>query len=572
MVLDLSGLPLMAYGALALLAAVRHVAADPSGTRVSGAEPTGGDDGARRPPAGGVPGGPEADRDALLERLNLQFERLPIPCLVTGPDFTIREWNPAAERVFGFTRDEAVGRAPYGLIVRESLRPLLEPFLTEVAKADRTIEVAVNENLTKDGRVIECEWHHTPLRDPRGALIGFMAVVQDVTDRNRNERQLRQLSRAVEQSPASIIVTDTEGRIEYVNPMFTEVSGYTREESVGRNPRFLKSGLVAPEEYAALWRTIKAGRTWQGFLQNRKKNGALYWEKVTIAPIRDNANRITHYVAVKEDLAERQRAEAQLDAARRELAQAQKLETVGRLAGGIAHDYNNLLTTVLGYTGFLLERHLPGDPERDDLEEILRAGERAAHLTEQLLAFGRQQILAPRLVDVNVAVAGAARLLGTLLGPGIDLVTHQAGELGLVVADPGCLDQILMNLAANARDAMPGGGRLTIETGNVDITADDEPAHPGVPPGAYVCLSLSDTGKGMSAEVRARVFEPFFTTKALGRGTGLGLSTVYGIVKQSGGHVEVDSVEGDGTTFRVYLPRVPRDHAGAVAAAPPAAI
>jgi PAS domain S-box-containing protein len=565
-------LDLMAYGALALLAVVRHVAAAPNGERVPGAEPTDGDGGARRPPAGGVPGGPEADRDALLERLNLQFDRLPIPCLVIGPDLTIREWNPAAERVFGFTRDEAVGRVPYGLIVRESLRPLLEPFLTEVAKADRTIEVAVNENLTKDGRVIECEWHHTPLRDPRGALIGFIAVAQDVTARNRNERQLRQLSRAVEQSPASIIVMDTEGRIEYVNPTFTEVSGYTREESVGRDLRSFQSGLLEPEEYAVLWRTLEAGRTWQGFLQNRKKNGARYSEKVTIAPIRDSANRITHYVAVNEDLTERQRADAQLDATRRELTQAQKLEAVGRLAGGIAHDFNNLLTTVLGYTDFLLERHPPGDPERDDLEEIRRAGERAAHLTEQLLAFGRQQILAPRVVDVNAAVAGAARLLGTLLGPGIDLVTHQAGELGFVVADPGCLDQILMNLAANARDAMPGGGRLTIETRNVDITADDEPAHPGVPPGAYVCLSLSDTGKGMSAEVRARVFEPFFTTKALGRGTGLGLSTVYGIVKQSGGHVEVDSVEGDGATFRVYLPRVPRDHAGAVAAAPPAAI
>ena len=378
----------------------------------------------------------EAERDALLERLRLQFERLPIPFLLTSPDLTILEWNPAAERVFGFTREEAVGRSPFGLITPESLRPRLQPFMAALAEGDRTIDL-VNENVTKDGRAIECQWHDTPLRGADGALIGFMAMAQDVT--------------------------------------------------------------------------------------------------------------------------ERRLADAQLDAARRELAQAQRMEAVGRLAGGIAHDFNNLLTAVLGYAAFLLERHPPGDPEHEDIEEIRRAGERAARLTEQLLAFSRRQILQPKVLDLNETVAGLARLLGRVIGEDIDIVTRQAGELGRVVADPGRLDQVLMNLAVNARDAMPQGGRLTIETRNVDITTDDDAAISSeIAPGAYVCLSVGDTGAGMSPQVRAQIFEPFFTTKALGKGAGLGLSTVYGIVKQSGGYIEVESAEGAGTTFRIYLPRTPK--------------
>jgi two-component system, cell cycle sensor histidine kinase and response regulator CckA len=264
---------------------------------------------------------------------------------------------------------------------------------------------------------------------------------------------------------------------------------------------------------------------------------------------RREKGRIVRVLGIGRDVSERIELEAQF-------RQAQKMEAVGRLAGGVAHDFNNLLTVIIGTAELMLADLIPGSPEYGDLEAIVGAGTRAADLTRQLLAFSRRQVLQPRILDLNVVVLDIQKLLERLLGEDVTLVAVTATDVGLVRADPGQLEQVIVNLAVNARDAMPSGGTLTISTANIEVDDAFVRNHPGVVAGPHVMLSVRDTGTGMSEAIKSRVFEPFFTTKESGKGTGLGLSTVYGIVEQSGGHIWVDSVLGHGSTFTMCLPRV----------------
>jgi two-component system cell cycle sensor histidine kinase/response regulator CckA len=364
------------------------------------------------------------------------------------------------------------------------------------------------------------------------------------------EHQLRNLSVAVEQSPASVLITDAGANIEYVNTKFVEVTGYTREEVMGRNPRILKSGEMPAEVYAELWATISSGNEWRGELLNRRKSGELFWEFASISPIKDSAGRIHNYIGVKEEITERKRLE-------RQLLQAQKMEAIGRLAGGIAHDFNNLLTVISGYTQLLIERLTAEDASCAELVEIEKAASKAADLTSQLLSFSRKQFLKPVPLNLNDSVSGVFKLLRRLIGEDVEVMTRLEPDLGLVKADPTHIEQVLLNLAVNARDAMPNGGTLTIQTANVTLDEEYARVHNVIlESGPYVMLSMSDTGSGMDQATRARIFEPFFTTKESGKGTGLGLSTAYGIIKQSGGYIWVYSEPGMGATFKIYLPRV----------------
>jgi PAS domain S-box-containing protein len=373
--------------------------------------------------------------------------------------------------------------------------------------------------------------------------------IRDITARKQAAETRAVLVRAAEQVAESIIITDPGGRIVYVNPAFERVSGWTSEEAIGRTPRILKSGAHDDIFYRAMWETLARGSVWTGRLVNRGKDGALFEEEATISPVRDPAGQIVNYVAVKRDIT----AEARLE---QQLWQARKMEAVGRLAAGVAHDFNNLLGVITGY-GEMVHRGLVGaDPLRGKVEQILKAAERAVDLTRQLLAFGRRQVLRPRVLDLNTVVPDMELMLRRLIGEDVELAIRLAPRLGRVKADRGQIEQVLMNLAANARDAMPEGGRITIETQNV-VLAPPEGA-PDVPaqPGPHVLLVVADTGLGMDEATQARIFEPFFSTKDVGKGTGLGLATVYGIVEQSGGHVSVRSELGLGTTFTIYLPRV----------------
>jgi two-component system, cell cycle sensor histidine kinase and response regulator CckA len=623
-------------------------------------------------------------------------------------------------------------------------------------------------------------------------------VIRYAIERRRTEVKLRWLTLAVDQSPASVFITDPRGTIQYVNDRFTQITGYAAAEAIGKTPRILKSGLTPPEYYRALWSTIGEGRTWRAEIQNRRKSGELYWDAVTVSPIRDQRGAIVHFLAVQEDITkrkeaeqalyerderfrqladnikevffvqsadyretiyinqayeeiwgrsaeslyrdpqsfiepipeedrpslfasiernrkgeyagdvefrvvrpdgtlrwilahavpvrnekgevyriagvcsdvtERKKAESELKASedyhrtilenivdavfvagtdgrihdvnpraleltgytrdelihlnvvdtyppedreagaariaavvggkpsvaerrllrkdgtvltvetnasllpdgrvlgtvrdvteRRQLElqlrQAQKMEAIGRLAGGVAHDFNNVLTAVFGYVD-LLREELPADSSaHEDLAEVRKAAERAASLTKQLLAFSRQQVLEPIVLYLNDLVEDFEKMLGRVIGEDVELRLSLGADVGNVRADPGQLHQVIMNLVVNARDAMPRGGKLLIETTNADLSEQYAELHQPVVPGRYVMFAVSDTGTGMTADVKARIFEPFFTTKEKGRGTGLGLSTVYGIVKQSGGYVWVYSELGRGTTFKIYLPRV----------------
>jgi PAS domain S-box-containing protein len=365
------------------------------------------------------------------------------------------------------------------------------------------------------------------------------------------QKERNQLSTVVEQMAESVVITDSQGQILYVNPAFEQLTGYNRAEVLGRNPRLLKSGRQPQAFYQDLWQAISTGRVWQGQFLNKKKDGSFFTEEATITPIRDGQGQVVNYVAVKRDVTRELQLEEQYH-------QSQKMEAIGLLAGGVAHDFNNLLTAINGFAELMQLKLAPDSPGQELAGKILKAGQRAADLVRQLLAFSRKQIIEPKTVDLNALLSDVEKIMGRIIGEHIQLETILVPDLGFIRSDPNQLEQIILNLAVNARDAMPDGGHLTIETANVVLDADDMAKHFEVEPGEYVMLTVSDSGMGMSEAVKARIFEPFFTTKEMGKGTGLGLATVFGIVKQNRGYIWVYSEEGQGTTFKIYLPRVDR--------------
>ncbi len=368
--------------------------------------------------------------------------------------------------------------------------------------------------------------------------------------RQMAEQSLRKLSCAVEQSADTIFIANSQGIIEYVNPAFEALTGYSRQEVAGKAQSILKSDLQAPVLYSELWETIRAGDVCRGVVVNRKKNGEVYYVDESISPIRDAEGRITHFVSNGRDLTARLRLEAQL-------LQSQKMDAIGRLAGGVAHDFNNLLTIITSYSELALDSVAAGSSTQARIQEILSAAHRAADLTRQLLAFSRKQPQALRVVELNPVVGGIVKTLHRLIGEDIDLIFVPGEGLGRVRLDPVQIEQILMNLAANSRDAMPQGGRCTVETSNVQLDEQYiDRKRALIPPGRYSVLTVTDTGTGIHADHLPHVFEPFYTTKPSGKGTGLGLATVYGIVKQNHGFVWAYSEPGMGTIFKIYLPCV----------------
>ena len=376
-------------------------------------------------------------------------------------------------------------------------------------------------------------------------------MIRDAIDvycqRQKSEDTLRKLWRAVEQSADLVIITDRTGTIEYVNPAFETLTGYSRQEVMGRTPRILKSGQQTSELYKELWETILSGNLFRDIMVNRKKNGDVFVVEKSITPLRDKG-KITHFISNDRDITNQRRLETQLQ-------QAQKMDAIGRLAGGVAHDFNNLLMVISSYAELMLDSLTPQHPLRRNVDEIQKASRRAADLTRQLLAFGRRQMQSLQLLDLNVIIEEVAKMLPRLIGEDIELAFVPGEKLGRVKADPVQVEQVIMNLAANARDAMPKGGTLVIETASVLLLDPYVQAHSIVPPGEYVLLTVTDSGQGIAPEHLSHIFEPFYTTKEEGKGTGLGLATVYGIVKQNGGFVWVYSEPGLGTTFKIYLPR-----------------
>ena len=331
-----------------------------------------------------------------------------------------------------------------------------------------------------------------------------------------------------------------------MNSAFEKISGYSREEAIGENPRILKSGRQKTAFYTELWNTITGGEIWYGKFINRRKNMELYSEETTISPVYTNGV-ISNFVAVKRDVTKEEELEQQF-------RQSQKMESVGRLAGGVAHDFNNMLSVILGYSELALASMSPQDKLYKNIEEIRKAGKRSADLTAQLLAFSRKQTIMPRVVNLNDAVGNMLKMLRRLIGENIQLTWIPGARLGNIYLDPAQIDQLLANLCVNARDAIKNTGKIIIETRQVEFDEAYCEHHVYAKPGTYILLAVSDNGCGMEKEVKDKIFEPFFTTKAQNKGTGLGLATVYGIVKQNKGLINVYSEPGEGSSFKLYFP------------------
>jgi len=382
----------------------------------------------------------------------------------------------------------------------------------------------------------------------KGEVKGYQGIIKDYTEKFKREEKLRLLQQAINYSSGIVIITDEHGIIEHINPIFSKITGYLEKDIIGKSMSILNSGEHDVDFFKNLWMTINQGKTWVGEILDKKKNGELFNFKCGISPVFGKDGLIEHFICVGNDVTKEKLLEKQVN-------QAMKMETVGRLAGGIAHDFNNLLTIINGYADMLID--LSGnDAIKEDLVEIKNAGIKAANLTRQILAFSRKQKSKPKNVELNTSINELNKMLGRLVGENIKLKLNLCKEKLFLKIDPVQLEQIIMNLVVNARDAMKRGGVITIETSNAFLNDDNFIERNEIVLGEYVLMKVSDTGTGIPKDIIDNVFEPFFTTKEKGQGTGLGLSTVYGIVKQNAGCINIESEVGVGTTFFVYFLKV----------------
>jgi PAS domain S-box-containing protein len=375
-----------------------------------------------------------------------------------------------------------------------------------------------------------------------------LAYIHDISEQQRYEKEINMLAHAIMSISECVSVTDMQNKILFVNDAFEETYGYTREELIGEQIDIIRSPNNPPDTMETILpATLESG--WQGEILNKSKSGREFPVFLSTSVINDESNNPVALIGVAKDMTERKLLENQL-------RQSQKMEAIGSLAGGVAHDFNNLLTVIRGYNELLISKLSKNDPLVVSVKQIDKAAERAESLTRQLLAFSRRQILKPSVIDLNELFNEMEKMLRRIIGEDINFLTVLDPQLGKIKADRGQIEQVIMNIVVNARDAMIEGGKLTVETQNVYLDDKYVQNHPPVETGEYVLLAISDSGLGMDRETQAHIFEPFFTTKETGKGTGLGLATVYGIVKQSGGFVWVYSELNKGTTFKIYLPMV----------------
>jgi PAS domain S-box-containing protein len=386
------------------------------------------------------------------------------------------------------------------------------------------------------------------------SLLEFISKqVSDEIKRKQTDDQIRTLTLSVEQSPVSIVITDLDGNIEYVNPSFIKTTGYTMDEAIGQNPRILKSGKSSEQIYKDLWDTISSGHEWRGEFLNKKKNNELYWESAVISPVINEKSEVKHYMAIKEDITEQKMLQQQLQ-------QSQKMDSLGKLAGGVAHDFNNLLTVINGFSEIALTKIDDKESLYRDISSIHSAGKKAENLVRQLLSFSSLQTYQPEIININNIIKNLNKMMRRLISEDIIIDMNLAKELSLIQGNQGQFEQVLMNLIVNARDAINQKTKKSFEkkieiiTANIIIDEKEALKYHEGKHGQYVLLTIIDNGIGMSEEILSKIFEPFYTTKETGKGTGLGLATVYGIIKQNNGWINVSSVIGVGTTFKIFWP------------------
>ncbi len=495
----------------------------------------------------------KAAEDALQEsetRFRVMAEASPVGIFLTGPNGTTVYSNPKSLAIADITFEQALG---FGW--RDALHPddrdrVMRAWIESAA--NRSTFSSTHRYVRTDGSIVWARVHVAPMLD-LGELRGFVGVIEDITERHVAEEALKaseaKFRGLFENTQEGVFQSTPEGKLLTVNPAFIAMLGYSSAEELLKLD-IARDLYATPQLRTVFWERLKRDGTVRDFESEcRRKDGQTITTLTSARLARSADGRILYCEGVLVDITERRGLEAQL-------RQAQKMESIGRLAGGVAHDFNNLLTAILGYAEFTAEYLPPDNPGRANLEQLLIAAHRASDLTKQLLAFARRQMIEPRVIDLNELVANSEKILRRMIGEDIELTTRLASTLSGVRVDPVQFERILMNLAVNARDAMPAGGQMTIETADVVLDEDTARRHPGMRAGSHVMLAVTDNGVGMSEEVRAHLFEPFFTTKEPGRGTGLGLATCYGIVKQAGGYILADSQPGRGATFRIYLPTV----------------
>ena len=473
------------------------------------------------------------------------FERAPIGIVHFDTGMHVTDCNDHYLQIMQAEREQIIGLDIRKMRDKRVL-PLLEGTLT--GKEGRW-EGFYKTTLSR--KEVYLAAHSVPLYDTDGNVQGGMILVEDMSLKRKAQEEKYRLMSAIDQAFETIVITDKWGVIEYVNPAFEKVSGYSAEEVHGKNPRILKSDRHGAEFYREMWQTLRAGRVWKGHLINKRKDGTLFEENATISPVRDREGKIINYVAVKRDVTEEV-------ALKKQLNQAMKMEAIGTLAGGIAHDFNNILSAVLGYAEMVEMQLADDDPARKDVSQIIDAGQRATGLIRQILTFSRQEEEELRPVKLQFVIKEALKLLRSSLPTSIELQQEIDTGCGPVLADPIRIHQVLMNLCTNAKQAMEGQqGTLRVRLAEYDIDSGSFNAFlPSIESGPWLDLEVSDTGMGMEEQVKERIFDPFFTTKKKGQGTGLGLSVVHGIVKSHGGEIIVESAPGRGTTFHIYLPLV----------------
>ncbi len=470
--------------------------------------------------------------------------------------------SPAVETLQGYSPAEVLKLPLQEVLGREALKLVGDEMASILGDLDAGRDPSGRSGLfeieqpCKDGSTVWTEISVGAMRDEGGKAIGIQGVTRNITKRKRAEQLLRESARLLRIAGRMARLGGWSADLSNMQMVWSDVAAAIHEMPEGWSPSVEEGlGFYAPEWRARMATVFGAcaldGTPYDEEMEIVTARGRRVWVRTIGEAIRDESGSIRKVQGAFQDITDRKLAEEERKRLQSQLLQSQKIESIGRLAGGVAHDFNNLLSVVLSYARFAMETVPEGDPLRADLDEIARAGERAAALTRQLLAFSRKQVLEPEVLSLNEVIAGIESMLRPLLGEDIDMELRLCEGRDGIMADPGQIDLVIMNLAVNARDAMPRGGKLIIETAHVELDG-----HVGGEPGRFVVLSVTDTGTGMDAATEEHIFEPFFTTKEKGKGTGLGLSTVYGIVKQSGGNISVDSEPGRGTTFKVYLPWV----------------
>ena len=478
--------------------------------------------------------------------------------ILLNPKGFVVSWNPGAQRLKGFEESEVLGQHFSRFFTPADQQRGLPSTILQAAAKEGRFE-SEGWRVRKDGSRFWALAVVDAIRDEKGELLGFVKITRDMTERREalaGEQRFRQLVEGV--IDYAIFHLDTTGIVSTWNAGAERIKGYAPDEIIGSHfSRFYTEEERAAEVPAKALETARTTGKFEAEGWRVRKDGSKFWASVVIDAIRDTRGEVVGFAKVTRDITERMTAQRVLRETQEQLAVSQKMEAVGQLSGGIAHDFNNLLMIVIGNLE-TVQRHAreSSNPNMQRaLNHAMRGAQRAASLTQRLLAFSRRQALNPKPLDINKFLVGSADFLNRSLGEGVEIETVGAAGLWIVEVDANQLEIALLNLAINARDAMPTGGKLTLEAGNAILDREYCQSNPEVTPGQYVVLSVSDTGSGMSKDVLARAFEPFFTTKELGHGTGLGLSQVYGFVKQSGGHLKIYSEVGEGTAVKIYLPR-----------------